>query len=294
MTFFSKPFGSKPKEQLDSEIRQGWFLSDDKIEKASAYLHSHDLIHLERASDPMDGYDILTLLITATSCEGIDLLPRLAIRAKKKGTSVIVEPFLVFKEKFLSGRGKLLGVRLKFGDGEPFTCGEDDTSPSTNGASVFFQSLSIMQAARTTDRILVQLHFQRSGSVLATFELGRIQPVTEFFFVAISGLAADSIATMNPDILNTVLRMGPQFTLKYKEGLAALGFHPGPLDYTKGFEFYEAIHKYAISRHTSEFFGVFDKPGVAGSKINDSWNMALYREMPSKIRKELGPLKIFD
>lgn len=293
MALFSKFFGAEPAAPLDFEIRPGWFVSDEKIEKAINYLAPHEVVHLQRSADPMDGFDILTLLIAASGCEGFDGLPTLVIRAKRKGLSVVVEPFISFKEKFFSVSGKLQGVRLKFGNNEPFTCGEDDTSASTNGASLFFENLRIVQAARHESKILLQLHFQRSGSVLVTFELGQVQSVTEFFFVAISGPAADSIAVGNPEIVNTVLRMGPQFTLIYKKALAALKFDPGPQDYTKGPELYEAIHRYATSRHAAELFGVFDKVGVP-SKPNKPWNFALYEEMPAKLRQEIGALKIFD
>jgi hypothetical protein len=70
-------------------------------------------------------------------------------------------------------------------------------------------------------------------------------------------------------------------------------FFWGPSDRTKPVALYEAICRYAQSRHSSEFFGTITKTDTS-SKMNMPWTVTLYNEASASIRKEMGPLIIFE
>lgn len=300
MSFLSGLFGrSNPPispETLNFEIQKGWFIADADLKKLSDYLSNHPSLRLTQSHDYMDDYNVLTLSVVASQldCPDIDVLPTLIFRARKRGLIIILEPFIQFKEKLFSSRGKNPAVRLRFDDDEPIVYEENDTSYSTNKSGLFFERLDPFQKALVSNQMRVQIIPERGNTVLVTFDCAPARPVFKIFAEAICGPEYQSIVTTSPQIINHVLRMGPMNTLIYKKALAALRFNPGPLDYTKGHAFFKAIQSFAEAHHASEIYGVFEGNLTKSRNPNMPWTYILSKEVPGHIRKEIGSLKIFD
>jgi hypothetical protein len=295
--FFGGSNSRSPTQPLDFEIQQDWFLGDAELKKLSDYLSNHPSIHLTQSHDAMDDFNVLTLSLAASQfeCADLDVAPTLMFRARKKGLSVTVEPFIHFQEKFFTSRGKNPNVRLRFDEDEPIVCEDEDTSYSTNKSSLFFGRLEPFQKIITSNQMRVQIIPERGNTVLAMFDFAPARPALKIFGETIFGPDFQSIMTTNPQIMDHLLRTGPKNTLTYKKALTALRFDPGPMDYTKGAAFYEAVQNYAIACHASEIFGVFEGVDYAKRQTpNMPWWSCLYKEMPSRIRMERASLKIFD
>jgi hypothetical protein len=250
-----------------------------------------------QSRDAMDDFNVLTLSLVAAQfeCADLDVAPTLMFRARKKGLSVIVEPFIHFKEKFFTSRGKNPNVRLRFDEDEPIVCEDEETSYSTNKSCLFFGRLDPFQKILTCNQMRVQINPERGNTVLVMFDFAPARPALKILGEAIFGPDFQSIMTTNPQIMDHLLRAGPKNTLTYKKALTALRFNPGPMDYTKGAALYEAVQNYAIARRASEIFGVFEGVDYAKRPApNMPWWSCLYKEMPSRIRMERASLKIFD
>ena len=231
----------------------------------------------------------LSLAAFEYECPDLDIAPSLNFRARKNGLSTVIESFVYFEEKFFWGRGSNPTVRLRFDSDEPVTCKEEDCAYGTTKASLHFDKLEVFQNSTTKGRLLLQVLPVRGHSLLARFDLQKAKPAIEGFAEAVLGHDFRPICSSNAEILDWVLRLGPKNTVLKKKALSALGFDPGPVDYSKGAAFFEALQRYATSRNTSEIFGLFD-----GGTPRKSWHSALYDEAPSRIKREMGPLKIFD
>jgi hypothetical protein len=219
MGLFSGFFGGSnshtPTEPLNFEIKQDWFLGDAELEKVSNYLSNHPSLHLIQSRDTMDDFNVLTLSLVASQfeCVDLDVAPTLMFRARKKGLSVFVEPFIHFKEKFFTSRGKNPNVRLRFDEDEPILCEDEQTSYSTNKSSLFFGRIDPFQKILTCNQMRVQIIPERGNTVLVMFDFATARPALKILSEAIFGPDFQSIMTTNPQIMDHLLRTGPKNVL---------------------------------------------------------------------------------
>jgi hypothetical protein len=287
---FGRSAPSAPSAPLNFDIKNGWYRNDDDIKKVSDLLSKHPLLRLMSSHDPMDDFNILTLSLAASQfeCVNLDTTPILICRARKNGLNIILEIFFQFKDKFFASRGKIPTVRLRFDEDEPITCAEDDTSYSTNKSSLFFQRFDPFQKSLVNNLLRLQIIPERGEPIIATFDFTRTRPAFEFFAEAICGPDFKEILACHSKLLDHFLRMGPKNVLTYKKALASLRLNPGSADYTKTVSFIKAIQSYAETRHSWEIYGTL------GGNMNQPWTSILSKEVSSRIRQEIGPLKLFD
>jgi hypothetical protein len=153
--------------------------------------------------------------------------------------------------------------------------------------------LDILQSTIAAKNLRLQIAAERGSPVLATFDFAAARHAFEIFSLAVIGPDFRDIFTVNYQIMDAILRMGPKSTLANKKALDAVAFHPGPIDYTKGGAFYKAAQDYAVKRQASEIYGTFPDM-TKSSKPKMPWKVMLYNEVTQRMRDEMGPLKIFD
>jgi hypothetical protein len=200
-----------------------------------------------------------------------------------------VESYIFFEDKFFWGRGKNPTVRIRFDTDPPATLQDGDCEYGTTKASLHFNKLTIFQNVIGKDRLLFQLLPERGHKLMAKFELADKRVGINGFAEAVLGPDFQSTTSINCDVMDHILRCGPQNILLKKKALSALGFDPGPIDYSKGGALFAAADRFARARNAYEIVGAVYE-GVPRSP----WSSALYQEAPSKIKARMGPLKIFD